>query len=182
LGVKIENKVTHLDRALEGMGECSPPLVTAVTAHNHPTEETILLGAGCTGWDEPPEQTESLFNAYDMQKHNVIVHGMAKQDVELQRLEFDGFHTALDFANNKTLFFQPRQPTQEELEKLEILSLTPRKRTANSNIRQTARKGPGGIVPIPAPWEERLGYAPELITAKTLEATTQRCTSPVEMD
>jgi hypothetical protein len=37
-------------------------------------------------------------------------------------------------------------------------------------------------VPVPAPWEERLGYAPELITVKTLEATTQLCSSPVEMD
>jgi hypothetical protein len=37
-------------------------------------------------------------------------------------------------------------------------------------------------MPVPAPWEERLGYAPELITVKTLEATTQVCSSPVEMD
>jgi hypothetical protein len=37
-------------------------------------------------------------------------------------------------------------------------------------------------VPVPAPWEERLGYAPELKTVKTLEATTQLCSSPVKMD
>jgi hypothetical protein len=170
---KMDNQVAQLDGALEGMGEYSLPLVTAVTAHDHPTERTVLLGAGCAGWDERPEQTESLFTSHDMRKHNVIVHDTAKRDGGLQRLEVDGVHIALDFVDDKTLSFQLRQPAQEELENLEILWLTPRKLTANSKIHQTARRAPGGIVPVPAPWEERLGYAPELITVKTLEATTQ---------
>jgi hypothetical protein len=88
----------------------------------------------------------------------------------------------LDFVDDKTLSFQLRQPALEELVKLEILWLTPWKLNTNSNIHQTVRRASGGIVPIPAPWEERLGYAPELITVKTLEATTQLCSSPVEMD
>jgi hypothetical protein len=80
--------------------------VTVVTAHDHPTEGTILLGAGCAGWDERPKQTEqSLFNSHDMQKHNVIVDGTEKRDGGLQRLEVDGFHIALDFVNDKTLSF-----------------------------------------------------------------------------
>jgi hypothetical protein len=179
---KIDNQVAQLDGALEGMAECSLPLVTAVTAHDHPTKGTVLLGAGCAGWDERPEQTKSLFKSHDMRKHNVIVHDMAKQDGGLQRLEVGGVHIALDFVDDKTLSFQLRQPTQEELENLEILWLTPRKLTANSKMHRTARRAPGGIVPVPAPWEERLGYAPELITVKTLEAMTQLCSSPVEMD
>jgi hypothetical protein len=138
------------------MGECSLPLVTAATAHDHPTEGTILLGAGCAGWDECPKQTEPLFNSHDMQKHDVIVHNMAKQDGGLQRLEVDGFHIALDFVDNKTLSFQLQQPTQEELEKLEILWLTPWKLTVNSNIHRTAKRAPGGIMPVPAPWEKGL--------------------------
>jgi hypothetical protein len=83
---KVGNQVAQLDGDLEGMGECSLPLVTAVTAHNHPTEGTILLGAGCAGWDERPKQTESLLNSQDMRKHNVIVHDTAKRDGGLQRL------------------------------------------------------------------------------------------------
>jgi hypothetical protein len=142
-----------------------------VTAHDHPTEGTGFLGAGCAGWDERPEQTESLFN-----------HGTAKRDGGLQRLEVDGVHIVLAFVDDKILSFQLQQPTQEELENVEILWLTPRKLTANSKIHRTARRAPGGIVPVPATWEERLGYAPELITVKTLEATTQLCSSPVEMD
>jgi hypothetical protein len=143
---KVDNQVAQLDGALEGMGECTLLLVTAVTAHDHPTEGTILLGAGCAGWDEPFEQTESLFNSHDMRKHNVIVHDTAKPDGGLQRLEVNGFHIALDFVDDKTLSFQLRQLTPEELEKLEILWLTPWKLTANSNIHRTARRAPGGIL------------------------------------
>jgi hypothetical protein len=88
---KIDTQVAQLDGALEGMGECGLPLVTAVTAHDHPAEGTVLLGAGCAGWDERPKQTESLFNSHDMQKHNVIVHDTAKRDGGLQRLEVDVF-------------------------------------------------------------------------------------------
>jgi hypothetical protein len=88
------------------MGECSLPLVTAVTAHNHSTEGTILLGAGCAGWDERPKQTESLFNSHDMRnKYNVIVHDTEKRDGGLQRLEVDGVHIALDFVDDKTILF-----------------------------------------------------------------------------
>jgi hypothetical protein len=32
------------------------------------------------------------------------------------------------------------------------------------------------------PWEEQLGNCPELLVAKTLEAMTQLCTDPVEME
>jgi hypothetical protein len=154
------------------MGECSLPLVTA---HSHPTEGTILLGAGCVGWDDRPKQTKSLFNSHDMRKHNVIVHDTAKRDGGLQRLKVDGIHFALDFVDDKTLSFQLRQPTQEKLERLEILLLTPPKLTANSKIHRTSRRAPGGIVPVPALWEERLGYAPELMTVKL-------CSSPVKLD
>jgi hypothetical protein len=89
--------------------------VTAVTVHDHPTEGTILLGAGGAGWDEHPEKTKSLFNSHDMRKHNVIVHGTARRDGGLQRLEVDGFHIDLDFVDDKTLSFQLQQPNQEEL-------------------------------------------------------------------
>ena len=44
------------------------------------------------------------------------------------------------------------------------------------------RQSPAEIIPSQAPWEERLGNEPELLTVKTLEATTQLCESPVEMD
>jgi hypothetical protein len=64
---KVDNQVAQLDGALEGMGECILPLVAAVTARDHPTEGTVLFGAGCAGWDERPKQTESLFNSHDMQ-------------------------------------------------------------------------------------------------------------------
>jgi hypothetical protein len=64
--LEVDNQAVQLDGALEGMGECSLLVVTAVTTHDHPAEGTILLGAGCAGWDERPKQTKSLFNSHDM--------------------------------------------------------------------------------------------------------------------
>jgi hypothetical protein len=97
------------------MGKCSLMLVTASTAFNvydHPMEGIVLLGAGCAAWDQHSEQTESLFNPHDMQKHNVILHEIlhdtAKRDGGLQRLQVDRIHIALDFLNKKTLSFQLR--------------------------------------------------------------------------
>jgi hypothetical protein len=37
-------------------------------------------------------------------------------------------------------------------------------------------------VPVPAPWQERLKYSPELMTGKMLKATTQLCSYLVKMD
>jgi hypothetical protein len=59
-----------------------------------------------------------------MRKHNVIVHDTAKRDGGLQRLKVDDVHVSLDFIDDKTLSFQLWQPTQEKLERLEILWLT----------------------------------------------------------
>ena len=134
------------------------------------------------GWGERPQQAESLFNSHNLRKNYVIGHDIEEHDDGLQRLEVDGVHIRLDFVDDKTLSFKLRQPKPEELESLEIHWLTPRKLDKTSNYNKTARRTPGGIVPKPSPWEERLANSPELITVKTLDATTQYCEAPVEME
>jgi hypothetical protein len=180
----IDNMNAQLDGALAGMGERSLPLVRAVTAYDHEILGTVLLGVrGCAGYDERAEQTESLFNSHDMRKNGIVVKDTTKRDGGDQRLEVDGIHVELDFVDEKTLSFKLQRPTSSELEELTIHWLSPRRLDLNSSKGKNAvRRSPAAIVPSPAPWEERLGNSPELITVKTLEATTQLCESPVEMD
>jgi hypothetical protein len=142
-----------------------------------------LLGVGCAGCDERAEQTESLFNSHDLRKNGVTVHDTAARDGGEQRLETDGIAVDLDFVDDKTLSFNLRTPKQEELDELEVHWLSPRRPDLKSGSGNSlARRSPAAVVPSPAPWEERLGNSPEMITVKTLEATTQLCESPVEMD
>jgi hypothetical protein len=172
----------QLDGALAGMGERSLPLVRAVTAYDHSVQGTILLGVGCAGYDERAEQTESLFNSHDLRKNGVVVDDITKRDGGEQRLTFDGIHVDLDFVDQKTLSFKLRRPTTSELDELTIHWLSPRRLDLNSSTGNAVRRSPAAIVPSPAPWEKRLGNSPEMITVKTLEAMTQLCESPVEMD
>jgi hypothetical protein len=103
---KTDNLNARLDGALSGMGECSLPLVTAVTAYDHRLLGKVLLGAGYAGYGERYVQTESFFNSHDLRKHNVIVHDTTKRDGGEQRLEINGIHVDLDFVDNKTLSFK----------------------------------------------------------------------------
>jgi hypothetical protein len=179
----IDNTCAQLEGALAGMGGRSLPLVRAVTAYDHPALGPILLGVGCAGYDDRAEQTESLFNSHDLRKNGVVVHDTTKRDGGEQRLEVDGIHVNLDFVDDKTLSFKLRRPTTREHDELTIHWLSPRRLDMKSDSNWIAmRRSPAAIVPSPAPWEERLGNSPEMITAKTLLATTQLCEAPVEMD
>jgi hypothetical protein len=102
----LDNMTAQLDRALAGMGEHSLPLVRAVTAYDHSVQGRILLGVGCTGYDERAEQTESLFNSHDLRKKGVVVDDITKRDGGEQRLTVDGIHVDLDFVDQKTLSFK----------------------------------------------------------------------------
>ena len=178
---RLENHKAQLDGALEGMGTRALQIVNAVTAYDHPSRGTILLGAGCAGWDDRAEQTESLFNSHDLRKNNVVVNDTAERDGGAQSLEINGIEIKLDFVDEKTLSFNLRKPTEEELADLQINWLTNNDPEDRKKL-VTTRRSPGGIVPIPRPWDERLGNAPEHVTVKTLEATTQLCSAPVEME
>jgi hypothetical protein len=176
------NMTAQLDRALAGMGERSLPLVRVVTAYDHSTLGTILLGVRCAGYNKRAEQTESLFNSHNLRKNGIFVNDTMKRVGGEQRLTVDGIHVELDFVDQKTLSFKLRTPTTSELDDLTIHWLSPRRLDLSSSKGNAVRRSPAAIVPSQAPWEERLGNSPEMITVKTLEATTQLCESPVEMD
>ena len=178
-----DNIQTQLQGPLPGMGTRELPMVQAVTAYDAADGRTILIGTGMAAYDDSPSQTESLFNSHDMRKHGVIVHDIAERDGGLQRIEIDGIHIGLDFVEEKTLSFDTRKPTKKELDELEIHWLCPRTPASVAGL-QPLRRFPAAVVAdVPAAeWEKRLGYCPEKVTVKTLEATTQLCSSPVEME
>ena len=83
----------------------------------------------------------------------------------------------------KILSFNIRKPTKDELQSLKIHWICPKQRNPFKEKDLTPRnhRAPEDYVNTPAPWEDRLACPPEMITTKTLENTTQLCSSAVEM-
>jgi hypothetical protein len=178
------NVNTQVMGAVEGMGGMQLPIVHAATAYEHPTIGTILLGIANTAFDERPEQTESLVNSHVLRYNNVVVHDITKRDGGLQCLEVENVNIELDFVDSATLSFETRKPTKKELDELEVIWLTRKIPDKQSHLLRPSqtRRNAATIQPEPVPWEGRLGNCPELLTVKTLDATTQLCSNPVEMD
>ena len=84
----------------------------------------------------------------------------------------------------KTLSFNIRKPTENKLQYLKTHWLCPKQRNPFKEKDRMPRnhRAPADYVNTPAPWEDRLAFSPEWITTKTLENTTQLCSSAVEMD
>jgi hypothetical protein len=169
-----------LDGAFGGMSGGELPVVVGVTAYDHKELGPVLLGVGAAAWDERAEQTESLLNLHELRKHNVIVEDKSLRDGGLQMLEVDGIKIDLVFEDERLLYIPICRPTEEEMNELSIHWLIPR--SPDSTSKLLARRNKMAIVPEMSPWDERLGNSPEAVTVKTLLATTQLCSSPVEMD
>ena len=102
--------------------------------------------AGCAGYNDRAEQTESLFNSYDLRKDGIIVQDTTKHDGGKQRLEVDGIEIQLDFVDNKTLSFKLRAPTATELEELQVHWLSPRRPDLKSGNGSAIRRQPAAII------------------------------------
>jgi hypothetical protein len=189
VGWKILEKLSkkaNLGGWRSGMDGPSLPIVNAVTAYVSPTTgDAILLGLGAAAFDDRVEQTEALVNTHSMRKNNVTVHNVARRDGGAQRLEIGSVVVELEFTDSeKLLTFPIRMPTDNELESIPIYWLTPRVPVdATSLLIQSCRRRTIEIAPeSEIGWEARLAYPPEMITAKTLAATTQLCIQAVEME
>jgi hypothetical protein len=185
--------VTKLDGALAGMEGVELPTVEAITAFDDPdTGITELIGIGKAAFDARIEQTETLLNSHVLRKHGVIVDDKAKRDGGEQMIEVDGIKIPLDFdADERIMSISLRRPTNQEISYKKIHWLIPmtldsarrvlirRHKTAHEGVPEQTKDS---SQVIPAPWKERLGHPPEAVTAKTLQATTQLCSDPVEME
>ena len=180
------NKSASMAGWRSGMDGPTLPIVNAVCAYDDELSgKPILLGVGSAAWDDRPEQTEALINTHAMRGNNVIVHNVAKRDGGLQRIEIGDTIVNLEFTDSeKLLTFKIRKPTPAELNELQVNWLTPRIPFNSPDLlKQSLRRGRGSAVTEnPTLWEERLGHPPEMVMAKTLQATTQLCTHPIEME
>ena len=173
------NRDASMSGAFAGSQGASYPVVSAATifeSENGP----ILLGIGAAAWDDRQEQHESLLNSHEMRKYGIDIDDKAKRDGGNQRIIIGPHEIPLVFEQQRTLHFQIRQPTENEMNNLEIHWLIPQCQTATSSLLR--RRNEVVIRPEPAPWRERLGFPPENVMAATLTATTQLCANPVEMD
>jgi hypothetical protein len=179
------NKSASMGGWRSGMEGPTLPIVNAVCAYDDELSgKTILLGVGSAAWDERADQTEALINTHAMRGNNVIVHNIAKRDGGLQRIEVGDVKIGLDFTDSeKLLTIGIRRPTTKELNDLPVNWLTPRIPVNSPDLlKQSLRRGRGSVVKEdPTQWEQRLGHPPEMVLAKTLLATTQLCTNPIEM-
>ena len=140
------------------MGEQRLPIVSAVTAYDHETEGPILIGHGQVAWDDQPEQTECLINSHSLRHNDVTVDYVTMRDSGKQKIKISGTKVNLDFVDEKTLSFNIRKPTKNELQSLKIHWLCPKQRNPFEENNRTPRKhrAPVDYVKTPAPWEDRL--------------------------
>ena len=160
------------------------PIVSNVTAYDHETKGPILIGHRQVAWDDQPEQTECLINSHSLRHNDVTVDNVTMRDSGKQKITISGTEVKLDFVDKKTLSFNIRKPTENELQSLKIHWIRPKQRNPFKENDWTPRnhRAPAEYVKTPAPWEDRLACPPEMMTTKTLENTTQLCLSAVEMD
>ena len=117
--------------------------------------------------------------------HNdVTVYDVTTRDGGKQKITIDGTEVKLDFVGEKTLSFNIRKPTENELSYLKIHWLCLKKCDPFKEQERTPRNhwAPAKYVRTLAPWEDRLACPPKMIATKTLENTTQLCSSAVDMD
>lgn len=172
-----------LGSVLAGLGQKTLSLVNAITCYNNSIIGLTLIGIGSAGYNQRKVQTKSLVNFHDLCKHGIMVHDTTQWDSGLQRLEIEGIVIDLDFVDNKTLLFYHCTPSDREMETLPIHWMSPQHLGKTPTFfHWSACRSP---VPTPSSallWDNCLGASPEMIMAKMLKATTQLCTTPVEMD
>ena len=89
--------------------------MSAVTAYDHETEGPILIGHGQVAWDKRPDQTEYLINSHSLRHNDVTVDDVTMRDGGKQKITISRTEVKLDFVDKKTLSFNIRKPTENEL-------------------------------------------------------------------
>jgi hypothetical protein len=118
------------------------------------------LGVGNAAWYDCEEQTESLLNAHELRKHNVLVDDKAKLYGGNQNIVIGDTTICLDFIDGKTMSFYNRKPTNKEMEEIEVLWLSLRITVPGNFAR---RRLYGEVIDEVLPWKERLGNCPETL-------------------
>ena len=174
------DRETEIGGAFEGSPGSTLPVVSALTIYEHPDQGPILLGIGAAAWDDRVEQNESLLNSHELRRHGVDVDDITERDGGTQTITVDGIPIRMTFEGERTLHFKIRRPTAAEIDELDPHWLIPVCQEATCSLLM--RRNKALIRTGDIPWRERLGFCPADVLTATMEATTQLCSSPVEMD
>ena len=106
-----------------------------------------------------------LINSHSLRHNYVTVDDVTMRDSGKQKIAINGTEVKLDFFDEKTLSFNIRKPTENELHYLKIHWLCPKQRNLFEENDRTPRnhRAPADYVKTPAPWEDRLACPPEII-------------------
>ena len=90
----------------------------------------------------------------------------------------------LDFVDEKTLSFNIRKPTASELYILDMHWLCLNCKDPFQEHRRTPRnhQALANYIKTSTPWEDRLSYPPTMVATKTIQNTTQLCSSAIDME
>ena len=102
--------------------------MSAIITYNNETEGPILIGHGQDTWDDQTEQTECLINYHSLRHNDITVDDITMIDGVKQKITISGTEVKLDFVDKKTLSFNIRKPTKNELQSLKIHWLCPKQR------------------------------------------------------
>ena len=124
----VDGTTANLGGALAGMGERRLPIVSAITAYDHETQGLIHIGHGQVAWDGGPEHTKGLINSHSLRNNDVTVDNVTTRDGGKQNITINRTEVKLYFVDEKTLSFNIRKPTENELSSLKIHWLCPKQR------------------------------------------------------
>jgi transposase InsO family protein len=175
---------TGRETLLSGYQEDGPPklcpVVHGVTkAHIVGRDRPFLLFVNNATLVEDPGESESLLTLFDMYHHGIEADPKPTQYGGNCRLTVDGEHLPFEFDGEK-IFFSISKPSDEDLELLDEFELnsmlcadadTPGA-ISSENIRRKRKREQFETVPL-SEWSRRLGYRPDDVVRKTLDATTQ---------
>ena len=156
------------------------PIVTAVTAHDHPSLVPILLGVGAAAFDDQMAQEETLINLNFMGMFIDVDERLHLQG-GWQSMTVDKIEIPILVQGHRLPYINVRKPTQAEMQNLSIHWIIPKTpdKILHTSQGSTLRHNPKVEQPPMAPLTERLGNCPQAIADKTLEATTQYCKEDV---
>ena len=116
----VDGTTASLGGSLAGIGGLRLPIVSAVTAYDHETEGPILIGHEQVAWDDRTEKTECLINSHSLRYNGITFDDVTMRDGGKKKITISGTDVRLDFVDEKTLSFNIRTPTENELHYLKI--------------------------------------------------------------
>ena len=201
-GVKM-----HLSGPTPGLGTQTYSTADGVTSVLDSNGKTLLLGVKDATYNPDQDQEEALLNPYQLQENGIDVCVCPKSFGGRQSILLGDNILDLHYDRSKSLMtLQCRLPTKKEIDSLPIVWISDNQNALSSTSRREHSVAPTtdtALVDVGSPtskekddpstiskdtvngmlkWKENLAYPSEEILSKTMEATTQHCAAPVEME